>query len=627
LAACGGGSGVSSGGSAPSPAISGIAASGAAISGRIYLKDSKGVERYVDTTNGTYSFVVNDLTPPFMLKANWTVNNTPQTLYSMASQAGIANITPLTQVIVMSAAKSTTLDSAYAAPTQNFSSIAAAVPAALADVQKTLNPLLTSFSQSGVDPITGAFVANHQGMDALLDSVKVSATGGDISVTNTLDGSLVLQAPAAHLTNGLAVPDWTDQNAFVAYHPDAAVDTNGNGLVVWSEPISGKNLIRSRFLDGKGAAAVSVSNAGDSMDPRLAFDGSGNAIVVWAQYQNSRQTIWSSRYASATKTWSTPQQISDPAPVADAAGPSIAIDTAGNAIAVWSEGNGTNNHFDVWSTRYAFAQKAWATPTIVSDPTISAYSAQVAVNATGQGLVAWVQENDPANTMNPVDLWARSVTTAGVWGAQTRVNGVSGSSSDWLDVFFALAVDANGNGGALWVQNAGLSGPSQMNVAMYSASGGWQTSRVIPSASGSGFRFPMFAFDGTGNAFAVWREFDPNPPYKVVGSASRYAAGTGWGAIVPFTTNSQGNVMDPRLAVDGVGNATIVWYELQQLTSSWAQPVKSIRYLIDTGWGSEILMSNASNLDFANFLCPAPRVASNAAGQTITIWGYSDNTC
>jgi hypothetical protein len=162
---------------------------------------------------------------------------------------------------------------------------------------------------------------------------------------------------------------------------------------------------------------------------------------------------------------------------------------------------------------------------------------------------------------------------------------------------------------------------------MYSTIGGWQPSGVLKNASLSAFRFPMFALDGTGNALAIWREINPNPPYNVVGSAARYDANAGWGAIVPFTTNSQGNVMDPRLAVDGAGNATIVWYEFQQLTSSYAQPVKSIRYLVDTGWGSEILLSNASNLDFANSLCPAPRVAANAAGQTMTIWGYSDNTC
>ena len=626
LTACGGGTGANSTGGAPIKTVSGVAASGAAIAGRIFLKDSKGLERYVDTVDGKYSFVITDLTPPFMLKANWTVNNQAQTLYSIASESGIANITPLTQVIVMAAAKSTSLDNIYATPTQNFSNIAAAVPVAAAGVQKTLNPLLSSFSQAGVDPITGAFTPDHKGMDALLDSVTVSATAGNISVTNTLTGSLVLQAPAAHLTNALAVPDWTDQNAFVSYHPDVAVDATGKGLAVWSELVGNQNLIRARALDGSGAAAVNVSSAGDSMDPRLAFDGSGNAIVVWAQYQNSRQTIWSSRYTSSTKTWSTPQQISDREPVANAAGPVIAIDNVGNAITLWSEGNGTSNHSDVWSARYIAAQNTWTTATIVSDQSNNAYGAQIAINASGQGLAAWVQDQTVGSNM-PMDIWSRTVTTAGAWGEQTRINSVAASSSRWIDVFFTLAVDANGNGGAVWVQNASLTGASEINAAMYFVSGGWQTSGVIPSASGSGFRFPMFAFDGIGNAFAVWREFIPNPPYKVVGSAARYVTGTGWSAIVPFTANSQGNVMDPRLAVDGVGNATIVWYEFQQLTSSYAQPVKSIRYLIDTGWGGETLLSTASNLDFAQSTCPAPRVGANAAGQTITIWGFSDNTC
>jgi len=168
LTACGGGSVAD----APSSTVSGVAASGAPIAGRIFLKDSKGLERYVDTTDGIYSIAVNGMTPPFILKANWTVNNQRQTLYSIASQPGTANITPLTQVIVVAAAKSTSLDNTYASPTGSLSGIAAAVPLAVSDVRKTLNPLLTSFAQAGVDPITGAFTPNHIGMDALLDSVR-----------------------------------------------------------------------------------------------------------------------------------------------------------------------------------------------------------------------------------------------------------------------------------------------------------------------------------------------------------------------------------------------------------------------------------------------------------------------
>lgn len=109
LVACGKGNGGVAGGS--SNTLSGVAASGAPISGTVYLRDSKGTELSESTNDGTYSFALDGLTSPFMLKAVWNVNNQPQNLYSVASKSGTANITPLTQVIVMAAAKSTTLDS------------------------------------------------------------------------------------------------------------------------------------------------------------------------------------------------------------------------------------------------------------------------------------------------------------------------------------------------------------------------------------------------------------------------------------------------------------------------------------------------------------------------------------
>lgn len=612
----------------PSSLLSGTAAAGAPISGSIFLKDSAGQERQVTTSDGYYSFALDGLTPPYMLKAQWTVSNQSQTLYSVATQSGTANITPLTQVIVMAAAKTTSLDGIYSAPAQNLGNVAAALPTAIVDVQKTLNPLLSSFSQAGANPITDSFIPNHTGMDALLDSVTVSSAGANISVSNTLSGSLILQSPAAHVANGIAVPDWSDQNALISLHPDVAVDSNGNGLVAWSETMGSKSLIRARFLNGSGAAAVNVSNAGDSQNPRITFDGAGNAIMVWEQYQNTRGTIWSSRYAALTKTWSTPQQISDPTPAADAAGPSVAMDNSGNAIAVWTEGNGVSAiQTDVWVARYDVATNSWVAPAIISDNTHSALNAQVAVNASGQGIVGWAFLTMNCCGGELYDIYARSITTAGVWGAsQTRINSIPAtSSSTTADVYFSLAMDANGNGGALWVQNASLSGASEINWAFFSNTNGWQTSSVVPGASGSGFRFPMFAFDGSGNAFAVWREFITTAPYPVLGSAARYTVGSGWGSIIPFTTNTQAVVMDPRLAVDGVGNATIVWYELQQQGNAYTVPVKSIRYLIDTGWESEIHISSPNMDGFMT--CPAPRVGSNAAGQTLTIWGYSDNTC
>jgi len=73
LASCGGGGGAGSGGTATS-AVSGMAAAGSGIAGRVSIKDASGQERFVDTASGSFTLNVDGLTPPFLLKAQWTVS-------------------------------------------------------------------------------------------------------------------------------------------------------------------------------------------------------------------------------------------------------------------------------------------------------------------------------------------------------------------------------------------------------------------------------------------------------------------------------------------------------------------------------------------------------------------------
>ncbi len=621
LGGCGGGS--SNNAPAVASNLTGVAASGAPVSGRIFLKDATGHESFIDTTDGSYTFSTAGLTSPFMLKAQWSVNSQAQTLYSFATKAGTANITPLTQLIVVAAAKTASLDTIYAAPAQDFSSVAVALPAAVAAVQTSLNPLLISFGQANVDPITGAFVANHTGMDALLDSITVNSSATDITVTKKLGGSLILQTPVDNFANALAVPDWTTQDAAVANEPDVAVSSSGLGLAAWSESINGHNAIRTRFLDGSGTSTFTmpVAGGGDSSSPRVVFDTLGNVILVWVQYQNGLGTVWSSRYTASAKTWGNAVQISPALPSLGVSRPSIGVDLAGNAVLVWSQFV-ANNHYDAWSARFDATQKTWTAPSMISDGTDSVHDCQIAVNANGQGLVLMQLEQGDGSTSNaPVDVWARTVTTAGVWGSAARINAVSGSNTYWIDAFEAIAIDANGNGAALFVQN-NAAGISAVHAAMYSATTGWQASGAITNSTTSGFRFPQLAFDGVGNAFAAWRE--ESVTGGRTGSASRYQPSTGWGPTVQFADNSLGDVEDPHLAVDAAGNATVVWYQfLQTPTYSTTTTINSIRYRIDTAWGTRQLVS-ATGMDGVMSV-PVPRIASNASGQTVMIWGIFSN--
>src|ERR1039457_5070419 len=94
LNGCGGGGSGSS-----TPTVSGVAASGAPMTGTVFLKDSANHPEMSTTINsqtGVFSFDVSGTTAPYMLRTG--------TLYSMSSGPGTANINPMTHLMVADAA-------------------------------------------------------------------------------------------------------------------------------------------------------------------------------------------------------------------------------------------------------------------------------------------------------------------------------------------------------------------------------------------------------------------------------------------------------------------------------------------------------------------------------------------
>jgi len=69
---------------------------------------------------------------------------------------------------------------------------------------------------------------------------------------------------------------------------------------------------------------------------------------------------------------------------------------------------------------------------------------------------------------------------------------------------------------------------------------------------------PQVAIDGAGNAFVVWNQSD-GTRYNIW--ANRYAAGSGWGGATLLETDNLGDAFWPRVAVDGAGNAIAVWQQ------------------------------------------------------------------
>lgn len=182
LTGCGGGGG---GGGSSTPAsstiLSGTAAGGAAVIGTVLITDSKGVSKGATIeANGHYSVDVSGMTGPFVLKAAGTVGNTSVTYYSAATTAdlgGTVNVTPFTDLMVSNIAAQ--MAETYFSNPANIAKIGdlitpASLAAAQSDLHAKLLPVLQAMGISdSVDLLRTSFAADHSGMDAVLDLVKV----------------------------------------------------------------------------------------------------------------------------------------------------------------------------------------------------------------------------------------------------------------------------------------------------------------------------------------------------------------------------------------------------------------------------------------------------------------------
>ncbi len=174
----GGGGGTGGGGGGSASTLSGVAVAGAPIVGTVTLKDSgsPAVTKFsLIDANGNYTIDVTGLTPPFMLRADGTVGGRSYSIYSGATLADIngnINITPLTDLIVANVAGQ--LASTYFT-NGNFSTLTTTeLNTQQAALQARLLPILTAVGVSGsIDLLRTAFSADHTGLDAALDVIRV----------------------------------------------------------------------------------------------------------------------------------------------------------------------------------------------------------------------------------------------------------------------------------------------------------------------------------------------------------------------------------------------------------------------------------------------------------------------
>ncbi|MGC2165325.1 MAG: hypothetical protein WA632_04865, partial [Gallionella sp.] len=87
---------------------------------------------------------------------------------------------------------------------------------------------------------------------------------------------------------------------------------------------------------------------------------------------------------------------------------------------------------------------------------------------------------------------------------------------------------------------------------------GWGAAELIETDDTDSALSPQIAFDSSGNALAVWQQRD-GTRYNIL--ANRYTAGSGWGTAKLIESDDTGDASDPQIAFDASGNALAVWQQ------------------------------------------------------------------
>ncbi len=420
--------------------------------------------------------------------------------------------------------------------------------------------------------------------DGVLDTGEVVSTD---YVCNGVDG-----ANGADGANGL-----DGKNSLVALTPEpSGANCPGGGV----------RIDTGIDTDGDGTLG-----SGEVLDTAFVCNGADVAAAGWHPVD---RVAWA--VTDGTDTLQAYGYLKSP--------PAVSMDASGNAVFAWVEGDGRLSSPEEVRVRFYEAGVGLGAEEQISDGyTAGAGSPAVAMDASGNALVAWLQYSGARWT---------------VWGAY-NTNGF-GWGSGALELYNTVAVydgpqvaAASGKGVVVWIGKPDL-GTRTVYAKRY---GKWTLSIFEPlwhdveplSSPVAGDSFdPKVAMTNDGTIIVAWTQFD-GTNYSVV--SSRWD-GSAWSNVSVAVGLSQ----EPAgldLAVDGNGNALLVWAQVvsNDNRGNATYDIYASSLSRDGGWAvPDQLAADVANpvrqtWDGTAWIYPAGdvdwlRVAADDAGNAVAVW-------
>jgi hypothetical protein len=271
---------------------------------------------------------------------------------------------------------------------------------------------------------------------------------GDIAANHFSAGSWGVVQQVAFITSA----DFAGIRA-----PQVALNARGIAVAVWVQPDGKRTRIAANvFAPGTGWGTTPElidANTESADSPQIALDESSNAVAVWLAGNGLRSDIMANRFTPGSR-WGTAELI-EGEDGGFATQPQLAMTASGDAVAVWRHTSlfvgGTSS---IRANRFT-ASAGWGVDELIeTDDAGAAASPQVAINASGQAVAVWHQNNSIRNNIVSNRFNGTS------WGAAELIETLNAGDA----VFAQVGMDANGNAVAVWTQSDGAENSIMANV-------------------------------------------------------------------------------------------------------------------------------------------------------------------
>lgn len=457
-----------------------------------------------------------------------------------AIATAIALLTVMSGIVIFTGAPNSPATSAAPARATQFSLASGPLPAAnpsdlgwqppaALESQTTSNANLAGIALSSSG--TGMIVWQRGGARNVLMATHFIPNGGG-------DGGTNWQVPQV-ISN-------SHNDIGYSYHGAVAMDASGDAMAVyysWNDS-HGYAIYATLYKAGVGwQAPVAIDQGYDyAYAPVVAMNSVGDAVVVWQLWNGAYYSLAANRYTPGTG-WGTAQSIEPTAN--NTYGQDVAIDGAGNAIASWYEVDGGTLH--VYGARFS-TSGGWLAPLLLETTTNYAFQPAVAMDAAGNGFVAWTEYD------GKYQVWAKRYDHAAGWAVATTIESQPNSAA-----YSSVDVTAsNGNASVVWTQ-PDATGTTQVFLNKYSTGAGWGAEAdvdgtTLPADNGRG------AMDPSGNVTVTYviHLASTNPANQIENTATRFDHLTSTWSYTQLDYARVG-AGAPLVAIDGKGGALTVW--------------------------------------------------------------------